>query len=53
MPETPTMLEAGSILLQMLWLLGMVTNWRAGGLIHLLLAGAVLLIAMRLLSRGT
>ena len=46
------MLEAGSILLQVVWLIGMVSAWHFGGLIHLLLVGAIVLIALRLFGRA-
>jgi hypothetical protein len=44
------MLYTIAIVLLVLWLLGMVTSVAAGGLIHLLLVVAVVIILIRLFS---
>jgi hypothetical protein len=44
------MLETIAILLIVLWLLGMLTSYTLGGLIHLLLIIALISILMRLMS---
>ena len=44
------MLETIAILLIVLWLLGMLTSYTLGGLIHLLLVIAVISIHVRLIS---
>jgi hypothetical protein len=44
------MLETIAILLIVLWLLGMLTSYTLGGLIHLLLVIAVISILFRLMS---
>ncbi len=43
------------VVLCILWLLGMVTSYTAGGLIHLLLVAAVIILIFNLVSgrRGT
>lgn len=38
------------VILFVLWALGMVTSYTAGGLVHLLLVVAVVILAVRLLS---
>jgi hypothetical protein len=44
------MLETIAVLLLVLWLLGLVTSFTLGGLIHLLLVIAVVVIVLRLIS---
>jgi hypothetical protein len=44
------MLETIAVLLIVLWLLGMLTSYTLGGLIHLLLIIAVISIILRLIS---
>ena len=44
------MLETLIVLLIVLWLIGLVTSYTAGGLIHLLLVIAVVVIVIRLLQ---
>lgn len=44
------MLEGIIVLLLVLWLLGLVTSTSLGGLIHLLLVIAVIIIVFRLIS---
>jgi hypothetical protein len=44
------MLESIAILFVVLWLLGMLTSYTLGGLIHLLLVIAVISILLRLIS---
>jgi hypothetical protein len=44
------MLETIAVLLLVLWLLGLVTSFTLGGLIHLLLVIAVVVIVVRLIS---
>jgi len=44
------MLETLAIVLVVLWLLGMVTSYTVGGLIHILLVIAVISILLRLIS---
>jgi hypothetical protein len=44
------MLETIAILFVVLWLLGMLTSYTLGGLIHLLLVIAVVSIILRLIS---
>lgn len=44
------MLELIAVLLIVLWLLGLVTSYTLGGLIHLLLVIAVVAILLRLIS---
>ena len=43
------MLETIAILLIILWLLGMVSSYTMGGLIHILLVVAVVVILMRVI----
>lgn len=43
------MLETIAILLIVLWLLGMVSSYTMGGLIHILLVVAVVVILMRVI----
>ena len=47
--ENP-MFETLAIILVVLWLLGMVTSYTMGGLIHILLVVAVVVILFRLIS---
>ncbi len=44
------MLESLAVILVILWLLGLVTSYTMGGLIHLLLVIALIVIVSRLLS---
>ncbi|MFC5459864.1 lmo0937 family membrane protein [Massilia niabensis] len=44
------MLYTIAIILVILWLLGMVTSFSAGGLIHILLVVAVVVILIRVIS---
>jgi len=44
------MLETIAIVLVVLWLLGMLTSYTVGGLIHILLVIAVISILFRLIS---
>jgi len=44
------MLEAIALLLIILWLLGLLTSYALGGLIHLLLVIAVITILLHLIS---
>jgi hypothetical protein len=44
------MLETIAIILVVLWLLGMLTSYTVGGLIHILLVIAVISILFRLIS---
>jgi hypothetical protein len=44
------MLESIAVILVVLWLLGLVTSYTMGGLIHVLLVIAVIVIALRLIS---
>jgi hypothetical protein len=44
------MLETVIVLLVVLWLLGLVTSTSLGGLIHLLLVIAIIIIVFRLIS---
>ncbi|WP_216920578.1 lmo0937 family membrane protein [Synechococcus sp. CCAP 1479/9] len=47
------MLESLAVILVILWLLGLVTSYTLGGLIHLLLVVALIVIAARLISGRT
>jgi hypothetical protein len=47
------MLESLAVILVILWLLGLVTSTTMGGLIHLLLVIALIVIAARLISGRT
>jgi hypothetical protein len=44
------MLEIFAIVLILLWLLGMVSSYTIGGLIHILLALAVIMLLVRLIQ---
>lgn len=44
------MLETIVVVLVVLWLLGMVSSYTMGGLIHILLVLAVIVVLMRLIS---
>ncbi len=44
------MLESLAIILIILWLLGLVSSYTMGGLIHILLVVAVVVILMRLIQ---
>lgn len=46
------MLTTLLIVLVVLWLLGMVTSYTMGGLIHILLVVALVLLVVRLVQRG-
>jgi hypothetical protein len=45
-----TMLYTVAIVLLVLWLLGLVTSFTAGGLLHILLVVAVIMIVFQLIS---
>jgi hypothetical protein len=47
------MLETIAVLLIVLWLLGLLTSYTLGGLIHLLLVIAVVVVILRLISGRT
>lgn len=47
------MLESLAVILVILWLLGLVTSYTMGGLIHLLLVIALIVIVARLISGRT
>jgi len=49
-PEGPTMLMTIAIVLIVLWLLGMVTSYTMGGLIHALLVIAVIVVLVRVIQ---
>ncbi len=44
------MLETFAVVLVILWLLGLVTSYTLGGLIHLLLVLAVVVVLLRLIQ---
>ncbi len=44
------MLETIAVLLLILWLLGLVTSYTMGGLIHILLVIAIIVVAIRLIQ---
>lgn len=46
------MLETIAVLLIILWLLGLLTSFTLGGLIHVLLVIALVVIVLRLISGG-
>ncbi|MCT0211590.1 MAG: lmo0937 family membrane protein [Cyanobium sp.] len=46
------MLETVAVVLLVLWLLGLVSSFTLGGLIHLFLVVAVVIIVLRLLQRS-
>jgi len=46
------MLETMAVVLLVLWLLGLVSSFTLGGLIHLFLVVAVVIIVLRLLQRS-
>jgi Family of unknown function (DUF5670) len=45
-----TMLYTVAIVLLVLWLLGLVTSFTAGGLLHILLVVAVIMVVFQLIS---
>ena len=47
------MLWTLAIILLVLWLLGIVTSYTAGGLIHILLVVALVVVVIRLLQGGS
>lgn len=47
------MLETIAVILVILWLLGMVSSYTIGGLIHLLLVLAIITILVRVIRGGT
>jgi len=49
-PETTDMLETIIVLLLILWVLGLVSSYTMGGLIHLLLVVAIVVIAVRVIQ---
>ncbi|MCP9886289.1 lmo0937 family membrane protein [Synechococcus sp. ATX 2A4] len=46
------MLETVAVVLLVLWLLGLVSSFTLGGLIHLFLVVAVVIVVLRLLQRS-
>ena len=44
------MLETIAIILLVLWLLGMVTSYTLGGLIHILLVIAIIMVLVRIIQ---
>lgn len=44
------MLETIAVILVILWLLGLVSSYTMGGLVHILLVVAIVVIAIRLLQ---
>ena len=44
------MLETIAVILVLLWLLGLVTSYTMGGLIHILLVAAIVVILIRLIQ---
>jgi len=48
--EEKTMLQTIAIILIILWLLGFVTSYTMGGLIHVLLVIAIVMILIRLIQ---
>lgn len=44
------MLETIAIILLILWALGLVTSYTMGGLVHILLVGALIVIAIRVIQ---
>ena len=40
------------VILALLWLLGLITSYTMGGLIHLLIVVAVVVLVVRLIKRG-
>jgi hypothetical protein len=49
-PETATVLETIAIVLLILWAVGLVSSYTLGGLIHILLVGALIVIAIRVIQ---
>ena len=47
------MLETIAVILVILWLLGMVSSYTIGGLIHILLVLAIVTILIRVIRGGT
>jgi hypothetical protein len=45
------MLYTSAVILLVLWVLGLVTSTTLGGFIHLLLAGAIVMMFLNLISR--
>jgi hypothetical protein len=45
------MLEALAVILVALWILGLVTSYTLGGLIHVLLVVAIVVIVVRVIQR--
>ena len=46
------MLETIAIILLVLWILGLVSSYTMGGLIHILLVVAIVLFLMRVINRN-
>lgn len=46
------MLYTIAIVILLLWLLGMLTSYTLGGLIHILLVVAIVMLVLRLIQRG-
>jgi hypothetical protein len=47
----PNMLETIAVILIILWLLGLVSSYTMGGLIHILLVIAIVVILLRVIRR--
>jgi hypothetical protein len=47
------MLWTLAVLLTVLWLLGMITSYTMGGVLHLLLFAALVVVLLRFMSRQT
>jgi hypothetical protein len=50
MPKGTYMLETIAVILIVLWLLGLVTSYTMGGLIHVLLVIAIVVILVRIIQ---
>ena len=48
--ERKNMLWALAVILLVLWMLGMVTSYTAGGLLHILLVVAVVVVLLRIIQ---
>lgn len=48
--ETPVMLETLAIVLLVLWALGLVSSYTLGGMIHILLVVAVVVVLVRVIQ---
>jgi hypothetical protein len=47
------MLWTLAVVLAVLWLLGMITSYTMGGVLHLLLVAAAVIVVLRFMSRQT